>query len=199
MRLGAHISTAGGAYRAFERARGACCDSFLIFTKSNRQWAAKPFSDDDITFYKNAVAEYADLHPVSVHAAYLINVASPDPALWEKSYLALKEEVERAAALGISLITFHPGSYMTSSEQEGLAAITRAMRRLLAETADTAPETVICLETVSYTHLDVYKRQPSAASWPGRATPTAICPTAPRPSRGRSNWPRPCAPPVWRT
>ena len=121
MRLGAHISTAGGAYRAFERARGACCDSFLIFTKSNRQWAAKPFSDDDITFYKNAVAEYADLHPVSVHAAYLINVASPDPALWEKSYLALKEEVERAAALGISLITFHP---------------------------------------VSYTHLDVYKRQP---------------------------------------
>jgi deoxyribonuclease-4 len=149
MRLGAHISTAGGAYRAFERARGACCDSFLIFTKSNRQWAAKPFSDDDITFYKNAVAEYADLHPVSVHAAYLINVASPDPALWEKSYQALKEEVERAAALGISLVTFHPGSYMTSSEHEGLAAITRAMRRLLAETADTAPETVICLETMA--------------------------------------------------
>ncbi len=149
MRLGSHISTAGGAYRAFERAREACCDSFLIFTKSNRQWAAKPFTDDDITFYKNAVAEYADLHPVSVHAAYLINVASPDPALWEKSYQALKEEVERAAALGISLVTFHPGSYMTSSEQEGLEAITRAMRRLLAETADTAPETIICLETMA--------------------------------------------------
>lgn len=149
MRLGAHISTAGGAFKAFERARGETCDSFLIFTKSNRQWAAKPFTDDDITFYKNAVAEYADLHPVSVHAAYLINVASPDPALWEKSYQALKEEVERASALGIGLVTFHPGSYMTSSEEEGLEAITRAMRRLLAETADTAPDTVICLETMA--------------------------------------------------
>ena len=158
MRLGAHISTAGGAYRAFERARGACCDSFLIFTKSNRQWAAKPFSDDDITFYKNAVAEYADLHPVSVHAAYLINVASPDPALWEKSYQALKDEVERAGALGVDFITFHPGSYMTSSEQEGLDAIARAMRRLLTETA----------ESIIGTNTYVFF-VPLAGQWDGRS------------------------------
>jgi deoxyribonuclease IV len=149
MRLGAHISTAGGAFKAFERAHGETCDSFLIFTKSNRQWAAKPFTDDDITRYKNAVAEYADLHPVSVHAAYLINIASPDPELWEKSYQALKDEVERAGALGADFITFHPGSYMSSSEQEGLAAIARAVRRLLEETAATAPNTVICLETMA--------------------------------------------------
>ncbi len=149
MRLGAHISTAGGAYKAFGRARDETCDSFLIFTKSNRQWAAKPFTDDDITFYKNAVAEYADLKPVSVHAAYQINVASPDPELWEKSYQALKDEVERAGALGADFITFHPGSYMASSEQEGLDAIVRAMRRLLAETETTAPDTVICLETMA--------------------------------------------------
>ena len=148
MRLGAHISAAGGAYRSFQRAREAGCESFLIFTKSNRQWAAKPLSDDDVLAYKDAVAEYADLYPVSVHASYLINIASPDPALWEKSYQALKEEVERAAALGIDLITFHPGSYMTSSEQEGLDAIAHALRRLLAETAATAPTTVICLETM---------------------------------------------------
>ena len=149
MRLGAHISAAGGAYRSFQRAREAGCESFLIFTKSNRQWAAKPLSDDDVLAYKDAVAEYADLYPVSVHASYLINIASPDPALWEKSYQALKEEVERAAALGIDLITFHPGSYMTSSEQEGLDAIAHALRRLLAETAATAPTTVICLETMA--------------------------------------------------
>ncbi len=149
MRLGAHISTAGGAYKAFERAKLAYCDSFLVFTKSNRQWAAKPFTDDDITSYKNAVIEYADLHPVAVHAAYLINVASPDPELWEKSYQALKDEVERAAALGIDLITFHPGSYMDSDEQSGLDAIARAMRRLLAETAASAPNTILCLETMA--------------------------------------------------
>lgn len=149
MRLGAHISTAGGAYKAFERAREETCDSFLIFTKSNRQWAAKPLTGEDIALYKAAAAKYPDLKPVSVHAAYLINIASPDPALWEKSYQALKDEVERAGALGTDFITFHPGSYMTSSEQEGLDAIVRAVRRLLAETAGSAPDTVICLETMA--------------------------------------------------
>ena len=149
MRLGAHISTAGGAYKAFERAREETCDSFLIFTKSNRQWAAKPLTGEDIALYKAAAAEYPDLKPVSVHAAYLINIASPDPALWEKSYQALKDEVERAGALGTDFITFHPGSYMTSSEREGLDAIVRAVRRLLAETAGSAPDTVICLETMA--------------------------------------------------
>ena len=104
MRLGTHISTAGGAYRSFARAREAGCDSFLIFTKSNRQWAAKALSEDDVAAYVSAVSEHADICPVAVHAAYLINVASPDPELWERSYEALKDEVERAAALGIELV-----------------------------------------------------------------------------------------------
>ena len=149
MRLGTHISTAGGAYRSFARAREAGCDSFLIFTKSNRQWAAKALGDDDIAAYVSAVSEHADICPVAVHAAYLINVASPDPVLWERSYQALKDEVERAAALGIELVTFHPGSYMDSSEEEGLDAIARALRRLLDETAGSAPHVVICLETMA--------------------------------------------------
>ena len=149
MRLGTHISTAGGAYRSFGRAREAGCDSFLIFTKSNRQWAAKALTDDDITAYGSAVTEHADICPVAVHAAYLINVASPDAELWERSYQALKDEVERAAALGIELVTFHPGSYMGSSEEEGLDAIARALRRLLDETAAGAPNVVICLETMA--------------------------------------------------
>jgi deoxyribonuclease-4 len=149
MRLGAHISTAGGAYKAFPRAKEATCDSFLIFTKSNRQWAAKPLTEDEIAAYKQAATDHPELYPVAVHASYLINVASPDPALWEKSFAALKDEVERAAALGIDLLTFHPGSYMESDEGTGLAAIARAVRRLLDETAGSAPNTVICLENMA--------------------------------------------------
>ena len=149
MRLGAHISTAGGPHNAFQRAREATCDSFLIFTKSNRQWAAKPLAEEDITAFKDAAAAHPDLRPIAVHAAYLINVASPDAALWEKSYLALKDEVERAAALGIGLITFHPGSFMESGEQPGLDAIVRAVRRLLDETDKTAPATTVCVENMA--------------------------------------------------
>ena len=148
MRLGAHMSAAGGVYRAFERGRQAGCDSILVFTKSNRQWKAKPLTDEDIAAYKTAETEH-DIHPVAVHASYLINVGSPDEALWEKSYQALKVEVERAAALGIPFLTFHPGSYVKSDEATGLANIARALRRLLAETADSAPNVTICLETMA--------------------------------------------------
>jgi len=149
MRLGAHISAAGGVFKAFERASDIGCETMLVFTKSNRQWKAKPLTDEDIAAYEKAAAAYSDITPVAVHASYLINIASPEEALWEKSYQALKVEVERASVFGIPLITFHPGSFMKSDEQSGLAKITRALRRLLEETADSAPNTTICLETMA--------------------------------------------------
>ena len=108
MRLGAHISTAGGVFKAFARAHETGCDSMLVFTKSNRQWKAKPLTDQDITNYKEAEAEYEQIFPVSVHASYLINIASPDEALWGKSYQALKIEVERGSCIG------HPATHLPS-------------------------------------------------------------------------------------
>lgn len=149
MRLGAHISTAGGVYKAFARAAEIGCDTMLVFTKSNRQWDAKPLTEKDIASYKKTEAEYDNIFPVAVHASYLINIASPDNEIWEKSYDALKIEVERAGAFGIPLITFHPGSYVSSDEETGLEAIAAGVRRLLDETADSAPETTICLETMA--------------------------------------------------
>lgn len=149
MRLGAHMSAAGGLYKAFARAHEAGCDTMLVFTKSNRQWKAKPITDEDIANYKETAAHYDHITPVSVHASYLINIASPDDALWEKSYQALKDEVERAAAFDIPLLTFHPGSHMKSEPEEGLARIATGLRRLLNETAVTAPNTTVCIETMA--------------------------------------------------
>ncbi len=135
MRLGAHISTAGGAFEAFPRAAAVGCETMLIFTKSNRQWAAKPLSAEDIAAFQRARAEYPAVFPVAVHASYLINVGSPDPALWQKSYAALRDEVERAEALGAEFLTFHPGSYMDSAEPTGLTSIARALHQLVVDTA----------------------------------------------------------------
>lgn len=149
MRLGAHMSTAGGVHTAFQRGSDTGCDSMLIFTKSNRQWGAKPLTPQDVENYQKAATEFAHIYPVAVHASYLINVGSPDEALWEKSFQALKVEVERAGLLGIPLLTFHPGSYVSGDEETGLANIARALNRLLAETAVTAPDTTICLENMA--------------------------------------------------
>ncbi len=147
MRLGAHMSTAGGAYTAFERGQKAGCDSMLIFTKSNRQWAAKPLTPQDVAAFQEAAAQHAHIFPVAVHASYLINIASSAADLWEKSYQALKDEVERAAVLGIPFLTFHPGSHMEAGETAGLDNIAKALKRLMQETADSGP--TVCLETMA--------------------------------------------------
>jgi len=149
MRLGAHISAAGGAFMAFQRAEDIGCETMLIFTKSNRQWKAKPLTEEDISSFETEAGIHSNISPVAVHASYLINIASPDEALWEKSYQALKIEVERCGALGIPLITFHPGSFVKSNEEIGLTNISRALKRLLPETEAAAPDTTICLETMA--------------------------------------------------
>ena len=149
MRLGAHMSAAGGLFKAFARGDEAGCDSMLVFTKSNRQWKAKPITDKDVEKYRKEAAEYDHIFPVAVHASYLINIASPDDALWEKSYTALKDEVERAAAFDIPLLTFHPGSFVSSDEEAGMARIAQGLKRLLEETAVSAPNVTICVETMA--------------------------------------------------
>jgi deoxyribonuclease-4 len=149
MRLGAQVSSAGGLHTAFERGRTAGCDSIMIFTKSNRQWKVKPLTEDDISKFRVTDVEYGDIFPVAVHASYLINIGSPDRELWEKSYQALKIEVERANALAIPTITFHPGAHMDAGEEAGLENVARALRRLLEETAGC--QTIVCLETTAGT------------------------------------------------
>ncbi len=149
MRLGAQMSAAGGLHEAFKRGHEADCDSMLVFTKSNRQWNAKPITAEDVEKVRQAAADYPQIDPVAVHASYLINVASPDETLWEKSYQALKDEVERAAAYALPLLTFHPGSHMEGDATTGLNHIGRALNRLLAETAVSAPGVTICLEVMA--------------------------------------------------
>jgi deoxyribonuclease-4 len=149
MRLGAQMSAAGGLYKAFARGDEAGCDSMLVFTKSNRQWNAKPITEKDVEDYVRAAEEYNHIHPVAVHASYLINIASPSEGLWEKSYQALKDEVERAAAFDIPLLTFHPGSFMSSDEHAGMDLIARGLKRLLEETAESCPNVTVCVETMA--------------------------------------------------
>ena len=149
MKLGAHMSAAGGLYKAFARGEEAGCETMLVFTKSNRQWKAKPLTEEDIEKYRQAAAEFPHIDPVAVHASYLINIASPDETLWEKSYQALKVEVERAAAFDLPLLTFHPGSFVKSDAQSGMERIARGLKRLLLETAVSAPNLTVCLETMA--------------------------------------------------
>jgi len=150
MRLGAHESIAGGLVNAFDRGHTATCDSIQIFTKSNRQWKAKPLEDEEVAVWRErmqAEAKSGGIFPVVAHTSYLINVGSPKDETWGKSYDALKIEVERCEALGIPYLALHPGSHLQAGEEAGLANIARALSQLHAETPGF--EAMVCLEQMA--------------------------------------------------
>ncbi len=124
--LGAHQSIAGGYYKAVEIAHRTQCDCVQIFTKNNNQWQGKELTDDDVRLFKEKLVELGISHPLA-HDSYLINLASPDPALWKKSVDAFVIELLRADRLGIPYVVTHPGAHTTSSEEEGIAAVVRAL------------------------------------------------------------------------
>src|SRR5205823_4149681 len=97
--LGAHMSIAGGYYKAIEAAAELGMDCVQLFTKNNNQWRAKPLAEEEIREFRAALARTGVRHPVA-HDSYLINLASPDDTLWEKSVEAFVIELERAEALG---------------------------------------------------------------------------------------------------
>ena len=138
--LGAHMSIAGGYYKAVVSAAIAGCNCVQIFTKNNNQWRAKPMTDEDSQKFSDALAEHKISDPLS-HASYLINLASPKDDLRKKSIDAMVVELKRAEKLGIPYVVFHPGSFTTSSEVEGLDAIVDSLDQIhkATEALDSIP------------------------------------------------------------
>jgi deoxyribonuclease-4 len=131
--LGAHQSIAGGYFKAVELAHSLKCDCVQLFTKNNNQWRAKELTDDDVRQFRAKLKELRVVHPLA-HDSYLINLASPDPALWKKSVDAFILEMFRADRLGIPYLVTHPGAYTTSSEEAGIAAVAWALDEVHRQT-----------------------------------------------------------------
>ena len=113
MFLGAHMSITGGVFNAPHNGREATCDVIQIFTKSSNQWRAKPLTDEDAQKFADAQKE-TGVNVVCAHDSYLINLASPDEALYKKSYDSFCDEMKRCDFLGIANLVMHPGSHVGS-------------------------------------------------------------------------------------
>ncbi len=118
-RIGIHLSTAGGAHTAAERAQAVGANTFQIFTSSPRTWRAAPVAPD-VAAKMLALRTQHDIGPAVVHANYLINLASQTQDVLEKSEIAFRGEVERAMALGAEFLVLHPGSWKGLTRDEGL-------------------------------------------------------------------------------
>lgn len=137
--LGAHQSIAGGYYKAVETAAKFGMDTVQLFTKNNNQWRAKPLTDEDVRLFREAL-ERTGIKKPCAHDSYLINLASPNDELWDKSTQAFIEELRRADALGLLGVVMHPGSYLDSSDEAGLARVVKSLDIACRQTEECAVE-----------------------------------------------------------
>jgi deoxyribonuclease-4 len=129
MRLGAHMSIAGGVENAVLRGQSVGCDAIGMFTKNNNQWKAKALTKEDADKFNAALIE-TGIRPVVAHTSYLINLASPDAALWKKSIAAMEDELQRCELLGIPYLVLHPGSHMGKGVDWGVKRVAEAFNRM---------------------------------------------------------------------
>lgn len=131
--LGAHLSIAGGLHEALTRAKELRCTAVQIFTHGRGSWRVKPLEQEAIRLFRET---HERLQPLKViaHASYLLNLASPERDLRERSIRALIEQLERCEALGIPSVVLHPGAHMGAGDARGIRRIVGGLRRALKAT-----------------------------------------------------------------
>ena len=127
--FGAHMSIAGGCHNAVTSAIEHDFDTVQLFTKNNNQWACKDFTDADITQFRDKLKQSRLKYPTA-HDCYLINLASPDPVLYQRSIDAFTIEVQRAEQLGLTYLVTHPGTPTDGDGKAGLKRIVRALNKV---------------------------------------------------------------------
>lgn len=134
--IGAHVSSSGGVFNAPLNATKIGATAFALFTKNQRQWVAKPYSNDDIDNFKKNLQESKILPKhVLPHDSYLINIGNADKEKRQKSIDALIDEVNRCDALGLDRLNLHPGSHLkVISEEECLDNIANSSNYVLDNT-----------------------------------------------------------------
>jgi deoxyribonuclease-4 len=129
MRIGAHMSVAGGVSKAVDRAVLHGCEALQIFSKNARQLRGKALDPADVRRFRRGV-DAAGINPAVSHASYLINLATASPVLREPTLAAFVDELDRADALGLLGVVIHPGTCISGTEDEGLALIADAIRHV---------------------------------------------------------------------
>jgi deoxyribonuclease-4 len=140
-RIGIHLSTSGGVFRAAERAREIGANTFQIFSSSPRMWRPQRLEPTHCDQMRTLLRQF-DCAPLVIHTSYLVNLCSQSAIVRQKSIAAFRAEIERALALGAEYLVLHPGSWRGLTREEGLTlaagAIAQASEGLIPPTESTA-------------------------------------------------------------
>jgi len=135
--IGAHVSTAGGLVKAHGRGADLGCDAIQVFNQSPRMWKPTRWKDDDIAGFRKLM-DAGPIRSVVIHAVYLINCASKDPEIREKSIASLTHSLRMGDAIGADGVVLHPGSTVGEPHDESMSRIGEALGKALAD-SDSCP------------------------------------------------------------
>jgi deoxyribonuclease IV len=146
IRVGFHVSIAGGISNSVNNAKKIGCTAFQIFSRNPRSWAAKPLLQDEADSFKKRLFESEiEKTSVFVHMPYLPNLSGPPGELYERSVKTLTEEIQRCALLGICYLVIHLGSHMGRGSNSGIDQLVSALKAATAH-SNSSNEVVVLLE-----------------------------------------------------
>jgi deoxyribonuclease-4 len=128
--FGAHMSSSGGIDSAIDRIVAVGGDCVQVFTQSPRMWRPTDHKPETIERFREKRRE-AGIGGVVCHALYLVNLAAPDDAIYEKSILAMRNTVDAASAIGAGGVIFHVGSHLGAGFETGLERASVALTQIL--------------------------------------------------------------------
>jgi deoxyribonuclease-4 len=134
MRLGVHVPIAGGLLEAVKRAKRLGCTTMQIFSRSPRG-GTPPALSLELAEQFDAARRAAGIEPLAVHGPYIINLASPEAAMWKRSLALYRDEYARASRLKAQHLVTHVGSHRGQGETAGLSRVAQALNRTLAGAA----------------------------------------------------------------
>ncbi len=130
LRVGVHTSIAGKISNALTEAANLGCDCVQIFSRNPRGWLTKPLTREETQEFRSQREELA-IDPVVIHAVYLINLASQEPLIRERSIGAFREEVQRAVQLDADYLVVHPGSVKDAPPDLGILTCVDSIKQSL--------------------------------------------------------------------
>ena len=135
MKIGAHVSSAGGISKSVARAAGIGCETLQIFGSSPQGWAFKPVPEKEVEAFRTASAE-AGIGPAFLHAIYLINLGTSNPANLEKGIQSLINYMNLAADIEANAVIFHPGSHKGAGYDAIFDQVVDSLKRVLDNSPD---------------------------------------------------------------
>ncbi|MDI6894595.1 MAG: deoxyribonuclease IV [Bacillota bacterium] len=148
VRLGAHLSIAGGWHQLIADAVSLGCETVQVFSRSPRGGKARPLGEAEVAVLREGLAG-ATIAPLIVHTPYLVNIGAADESRWEYAIQVLAEDLERAALLGAPWVVVHMGHARELSPEEGLRRCARALDRARERAGEAGAGVTVLLENTA--------------------------------------------------